>query len=259
MKKVNFNDGWIFKKDREKQWLNVRLPHDAMTSEGRSPRALSGAGGGYYRGGKYVYKKTFSADASLGKKLILGFGGVYGECFVSVNGKLMAANVYGYQAFYADISDVVRYGQENEIEVAVNNDKVPNSRWYTGSGIYRSVWLYAGGEVRIARGGLKISTPEVAEDVSRTDISIDLVSEQEKTLKTVIENDLYTGDTSPVKVSIVQKAQTPLTKSSPKTVLYLAVGVVLGLIVGVFAALIKDLLKTRSCGRPTARIYIPAV
>ena len=73
----------------------------------------------------------------------------------------------------------------------------------------------------------------------------DIANAVAESLKTVIENDLYTGDTSPVKVSIVQKAQTPLTKSSPKTVLYLAVGVVLGLIVGVFAALIKDLLNTR--------------
>lgn len=73
----------------------------------------------------------------------------------------------------------------------------------------------------------------------------DIANAVAKSLKTVIEGDLYTGDTSPVKVSIVQKARTPLTKSSPKTALYLAVGVVLGLIVGVFAALIKDLLNTR--------------
>lgn len=73
----------------------------------------------------------------------------------------------------------------------------------------------------------------------------DIANAVAESLKTVIESDLYTGDTSPVKVSIVQKARTPLTKSSPKTVLYLAVGVVLGLIVGMFAALIKDLLNTR--------------
>lgn len=206
MKKINFNDGWLFKKDKEKQWLDVRLPHDAMLSEGRSPRALSGAGGGYYRGGKYVYKKTFTPDASLGKKLVLGFGGVYGECFVSINWKHMTTNVYGYHTFYVDISGVVRYGQENEIEVIVNNDKVPNSRWYTGSGIYRSVWLYAGGEVRIARGGLKISTPEVAQDMSKADILLNLVSEQWETLKTVIETEVTGQDGA-----VVYRESTPFT------------------------------------------------
>lgn len=75
--------------------------------------------------------------------------------------------------------------------------------------------------------------------------SADIANAVAKSLKTVIEKDLYSKNASPVKVSVVQKAQIPLTKSSPKTALYLAVGVVLGIIIGVFVALIKDLLNTK--------------
>lgn len=73
----------------------------------------------------------------------------------------------------------------------------------------------------------------------------DIANSVAESLKNVIESDLYSGDKSPVKLSIVQKAQVPMSKSSPKTALYLAVGVVLGIIIGVFAALIKDLLNTK--------------
>ncbi len=73
----------------------------------------------------------------------------------------------------------------------------------------------------------------------------DIANSVAESLKNVIESDLYSGDKSPVKLSIVQKAQVPTSKSSPKTALYLAVGVVLGIIIGVFAALIKDLLNTK--------------
>ena len=76
MNKINFNSGWLFKKADGNEWQNIVLPHDAMLYEKRTADAPSGSAGGYYQGGKYIYKKIFKPEVSLGKKLILGFEGV---------------------------------------------------------------------------------------------------------------------------------------------------------------------------------------
>ena len=190
MKTADFNDGWLFKRAIDKEWQEVYLPHDAMMYEGRFREAPSGAGGGYYRGGRYLYKKTFKADYLHGKNVFLYFGGVFGECFVSVNGKLMANNKYGYSSFYADLSEAIDFKRDNEIEVEVNNDKIPNSRWYTGSGIYRSVKLVVGGDVCVAPRGLRISTPEVSKEVSRLEISLKIHNNREETFVSLIETEV---------------------------------------------------------------------
>lgn len=194
MKICCFNNGWQFKKNEKKEWECINLPHDAMLFECRSADAPSGSAGGYFYGGKYVYKKTFSPELFYGRNLILYFEGVYGECAVFVNGKQVAKNVYGYNDFYADISDAVSFGKENEITVEVDNSKIPNSRWYSGSGIYRPVWLYYGGDMRIARNGLKISTPDVAEDVSRVDIQLDIENDRREITKTEIQTEILNAD-----------------------------------------------------------------
>ena len=191
MNKINFNSGWLFKKADGNEWQNIVLPHDAMLYEKRTADAPSGSAGGYYQGGKYIYKKIFKPEVSLGKKLILGFEGVYGECSVKVNGKETVKNVYGYNDFYADITDYVSFGKENEITVEVDNDKIPNSRWYSGSGIYRPVWLYCGGDIRISRNSFKISTPEVDTEVSKIALQIDIENDTDGLKETKIQTEVY--------------------------------------------------------------------
>lgn len=194
MNKINFNSGWLFKKADGNEWQNIVLPHDAMLYEKRTADAPSGSAGGYYQGGKYIYKKIVKPEVSLGKNLILGFEGVYGECSVKVNGKESVKNVYGYNDFYADITDYVSFGKENEITVEVDNDKIPNSRWYSGSGIYRPVWLYCGGDIRIARNGLKISTPEVDTEVSKIALQIEIENDTDGLTETKIQTEVYDKD-----------------------------------------------------------------
>lgn len=205
MRKSDFNADWTFQKIGDNEIKRILLPYDAMLYEKRSADAPSGSAGGFYHGGKYVYKKIFTPDTAQGK-VILGFEGVYGECFVYLNGKLVAQNVYGYNDFYADLTDRLVIGKENEIEVTVNNDKIINSRWYSGSGIYRPVWLYTGGDIRIERNGLKISTPEVAKDVSKVEVVLNLASDRSETVKTIIQTEV--SDDSG---KVVYKQETPFT------------------------------------------------
>ncbi|MCM1427971.1 MAG: DUF4982 domain-containing protein, partial [Eubacterium sp.] len=95
----------------------------------------------YFPGGKYTYEKVFEINSEdLDKKIVLHFEGVYQNCTVAVNGRKAGAHKYGYTAFDVDISDVVQAG-ENRLRVDVDNSLEPNCRWYSGSGIYRSVSL----------------------------------------------------------------------------------------------------------------------
>ena len=137
----DFNRGWEFQKENGEKRI-VDLPHDAMLTENRYATCRSGVQGAFFPGGKYRYSKKFNIHKEdITKKIELLFEGVYRNAEVFVNGKKVGSHKYGYSEFSFDISAAVREG-ENTIEVTVDNFLVPNCRWYSGSGIYRPVWLY---------------------------------------------------------------------------------------------------------------------
>lgn len=205
MKRTNFNRGWNFRKlnTDEEYWQEIDLPHDAMVAEGHAEDARAGAGGGYYYGGRYCYRKKFIPEAGQ-KKYLLAFGGIAGESHVYLNGRYLKGNFYAYNGFTADLSPYIAPGAENVVEVYVDNDRQPNSRWYTGSGIYRSVCLYTGGEVRISRRGIKISTPLVGEDVSEAEVTVAI--ENDGGQRTVFLKTQISGEEG-----IVSEQSTPFT------------------------------------------------
>ena len=138
---LDFNDNWTFRREGEQKAVPIRLPHDAMLIEPRRPDARGGTNNGYFPGGVYVYEKRFDLDAAdVGKSFVLHFEGVYRDCTVSVNGRVVCRHRYGFTAFDADSTDFVQAG-ENTVTVRVDNSLQPNCRWYTGSGIYRPVTL----------------------------------------------------------------------------------------------------------------------
>lgn len=154
MKKLSFNTGWLC------NGRFVQLPHDAQIAEKRSPDASNG-GHGYFPGGVYTYEKTFTAPAEWEhKKVLVEFEGVYKNSTVSLNGKVIGGHQYGYTTFTAELTGL-SYGRENTLTVAADNSRLPNSRWYTGSGIYRPVWLYVGADSRIEYQGVKITTVSI--------------------------------------------------------------------------------------------------
>lgn len=160
MKKIRMNHNWEFWKDGcEMNKQVIHLPHDAMQLEKRVPDLENGAGSGYYPGGKYWYKKTFfGSEEFCDSSAIVEFEGVYMDSTVWLNGQKVGGHVYGYSNFFADLTDKVRLGEKNELLVLVDNSKQPNSRWYTGSGIYRPVNLWLGGRCHIAPLGLRVKT-----------------------------------------------------------------------------------------------------
>ena len=161
MKRNDFNDQWTFCKKGDAVKRGVTLPHDAQIIEKRSSDA-SDSGHGYFPGGIYTYEKTFTVPAEWkGKKVMIEFEGVYKNCTVSLNGTAIGGHKYGYTTFTLPLENL-NWGEENTIAVVADNSRLPNSRWYSGSGIYRPVWLYVGDEDSIEYRGVKITTLSVA-------------------------------------------------------------------------------------------------
>lgn len=157
MQKIKFNDNWLFSKQGSEEKSMVTLPHDAQVLEKRAPEASDG-GHGYFPGGVYIYEKTFVAPVEWENKTVLvEFESVYKNSTVSLNEKEIGGHRYGYSTFTVELSGL-NYGKENTLTVVADNSELPNSRWYTGSGIYRPVWLHVGGEARIAYQGVRITT-----------------------------------------------------------------------------------------------------
>jgi len=143
-------------------WQPVTLPHDAMIAKPRDPNSPTGAAGGYFPGGVASYRrKLFVPEAWRGQSVQLEFEGVYMNAEVTVNKRLVQRQPYGYSSFIVDITPYLTYGQENTIGVVANNTAQPNCRWYTGTGIYRHVWLRTGGSIRIRPWGVFVTTPVV--------------------------------------------------------------------------------------------------
>lgn len=169
MTKTLFTDRWTFHRGTEASGAPVRLPHDAMIGEQRSAEAGTGNHGGFFPGGSYVYRKRWAVPQDAGERSYqLMFEGVYGRTRVLLDGREIGASNSPYREFLAPLEGLSP-GSTALIEVQVENPDVPNSRWYTGSGIYRPVWLESAGCTRIARDGLRVVTRAIGAGPERTD------------------------------------------------------------------------------------------
>lgn len=157
---VNFNDNWKYRHlNSDEEWQSVTLPHDAAMYERRSADAEAGVNTGWFEGKDYEYIKTFTVPADYeNKNVIFEFEGVYHNAEVYINGVLAVFRPYGYTNFYVTADKFLKYGEENEMRVVAKNADQPNSRWYSGAGIYRPVTMFAGDKKRITLNGVKIRT-----------------------------------------------------------------------------------------------------
>ena len=162
-----FNFGWRFSLGNpegaertdydDSDWRTLDLPHDYQFEQPWAENENKGRG--FKRMCEGWYRKTFNVPESLkGRRVLLDFEGVMYVSDVYVNGKKVASNEYGYTGFEADITRAVHYGGDNVVAVYSNTGAVNASRWYTGGGIYRNVWLDATNDTRIARHGLYVTT-----------------------------------------------------------------------------------------------------
>ena len=162
MRYCPFNSNWYVRHVEESGLGEpVTLPHDAMLSEPRTAIAEGGLNVSWFEGRDYVYTKTFTvSEAELSQYHVLEFEGVYRKAEVFINGKKAAFRPYGYTNFYVELDSFLRAG-ENTIEVIARNADQPNSRWYSGAGIYRPVKLWTSPKAHIELNGVRIRTVSI--------------------------------------------------------------------------------------------------
>ena len=137
----------------------VTLPYDAMIHERRDARCRNGASTGYFPGGVYTYRKTFAAPENWhDRRVSLFFEGAYHRSTVSLNGHIIGGRPSGYAEFRVDLDERLVHGADNEVVVVVDTTGEPNGRWYSGSGLYRPVWLEVNGPIQLVRDGISVRT-----------------------------------------------------------------------------------------------------
>lgn len=146
-------------------WRALDLPHDWSIEADFSADNPATPGGGALPGGIGWYRKTFHAEASTkDKNVYIDFDGIYWNSKVWINGHLLGERPNGYISFRYDLTPYLKAGEKNVVAVRVDNSQQPNSRWYTGSGIYRHVWLVTVNPVHVDHWGTCVTTPEVSEE-----------------------------------------------------------------------------------------------
>ena len=173
MKSIRIDDQWIFRRGFADQLgmlkadpgTPVNLPHDGMIGTPVSPDAPAGPDMGYFTGGISNYTRYVRLPAEWEEGCTgLQFDGAMMNATVEINGCRAATQHYGYAPFYTDLTELAAYGRENRITVHVNTSMQPNSRWYTGSGLYRGVRLVHGPKVHIPPDGIYARTREITEE-----------------------------------------------------------------------------------------------
>src|SRR5437667_1280600 len=201
---VSFNDGWRFHLGDvgsgqnleldDSQWRLLNLPHDWSIEGEFNEKNPATSGGGALPGGVGWYRKSFTLPtAAKGKLAFVDFDGVYRNSEVWINGHYLGKRPYGYISFQYDLSPYVNYGShKNLIAVRVDNSQQPNSRWYSGSGIYRNVWLTTIDKVHVDHWGTYITTPEVSAQSAKVEIKTSVRNGSENdlpvTLTTIVVN-----------------------------------------------------------------------
>jgi beta-galactosidase len=169
----NFNNDWKFQLSDslheadafsdDSSWRTLNLPHDWSIEGEFSEKNSAGVGGGALPGGIGWYRKIFTLDSlDNNKRIAIQFDGIYLNSEVWINGHSVGKRPNGYISFEYDITPFVKFGQQNIVAVKVDNSKQPNSRWYSGSGIYRDVRLVKTSKVYVGYNGVFIRTPNVA-------------------------------------------------------------------------------------------------
>ena len=186
MKQKLWNEGWQFWPDGDAFALvwsvpenarNVTLPHDAMIESPADPMSPNKGNTGYRSGGNYTYRKILHLEKTeLARRHVLKLEGVYCRAMVYVNEQLAGSEANGYTTFYVDLTPWLHAG-DNEIRVQVKNAGMTNSRWYSGSGIYRDVYLLSSEMVCIEPDSVQVSTEAADEDYAVLSVRTTVVNE----------------------------------------------------------------------------------
>lgn len=233
---VNFDSAWKFHLGDvtggqatafdDASWTALDVPHDWSISQPFEQNSPAGSGGGNLNGGIGWYRKAFSLPATAqGQRVFIQFDGAYMDSTVWMNGTQVCARPYGFVSYECDFSSAAVFGGTNVLAVRLNNQQ-PSSRWYSGSGIYRHVWLKTVNPVRVAYTGTRVTTPTITSTSATVDVTVtvqnDATSAQSVTVSNVVLDptgaQAATGSAAPSSVpagSTANVAQT-FTVSNPK-------------------------------------------
>jgi len=225
-----FNDNWKFilsdvkdgasKTTNDSKWQSIDLPHDWSVKGTYSPDKASCQG--YLPGGIGWYRKTFSVPATdKDKKVFIYFEGVYNRSEVFINGVSVGKRPNGYISFLYDLSPYIKFGEENVLSVRVDHSREKDSRWYTGSGIYRDVYLVTANTLHLDTWGVYAYPSVVEKDKGILQIQVELKNESTQKKNVVVINELIapTGETkSTIKQKLVVNASESYTYKNAITV-----------------------------------------
>lgn len=198
----DFNRDWVFRlgdtpaaRERDfddSEWRRLDLPHDWSIEGDFSPDHPATPGGGALPGGVGWYRKTFRMPSSQkGKRTFIEFDGVYRNSEVWINGRFLGRRPNGYISFRYDLSPHLFYGEEdNVLAVRVDNSHQPNSRWYTGSGIYRHVRLVTADPVHVDLWGVTTTTPEVDSSAATVRVETALRNTLDSTVSVILTTEI---------------------------------------------------------------------
>lgn len=200
-RKQRFDFNWKFMlgdapsaKDNEfndNEWRTLDLPHDWSIEGKPDPTNPTAGGGGYFPSGIGWYRKTFDVPSDWqGKRVSIYFEGVYMNAEVFINGTSLGVHPYGYTSFYYDLTPYLKFNESNIIAVRVDNSQQTNCRWYSGSGIYRHVWLQVTDPVHIGQWGVAITTPDVSSKKASVQVKTLVKNDTDKPQNIVLSTEL---------------------------------------------------------------------
>ncbi|MDR1502401.1 MAG: DUF4982 domain-containing protein [Prevotella sp.] len=177
----------------DKRWKTVDLPHDWSVKGQLSPTLASATG--YLPGGIGWYRKTINVlQSKQGEKVYLYFEGVYNRSEVFINGQSLGKRPNGYVSFMYDATPYIKYGEDNVIAVRADHSQSADSRWYTGSGIYRNVWMVYANPLHIAQWGVFAYPKSVTKKQAVVSVSVEMDNSTVKDANLTITNELLSAD-----------------------------------------------------------------
>ena len=192
----------------DESWRTLTVPHDWSIEGPPNEKNPTGAEGGYFLAGIGWYRKTFTVPPSWkGKRVSLEFDGVAGETTVYLNGQKIGIHPYSYTSFRFDVTAQLNSATTNLLAVRVDNSLQPNSRWYSGSGIYRHVRVVVTEPIHVAPWGVFVSTSKAS------------TSSAKVLIKTQVENDTSEATAVTVETVLLGPAGTKSSKHHEKVVL----------------------------------------
>ena len=201
----NFDEGWFFSRNDEPSaaqpefdhsaWRALDLPHDFAVEGPFDPRAASGAPGGFLPGGIAWYRKSFLLPENPApRKVFVEFDGVFMNSEVWFNGHHLGKRPYGFIGFEYDLTPYLKPNAENTLAVRVDNSLLPSARWYTGTGIYRHVWLKTTDPLYVSHWGTSVTTPEITDEAASVAVETTLRNDHPAAKKFTLRQSVINPD-----------------------------------------------------------------